>query len=36
LGLNLPGTPSFYFNGHTLQNQDLAGLEKQAEAFYNK
>lgn len=34
LGLNLPGTPSFYFNGHVLQNQDLAGLEKQAEAFY--
>lgn len=34
LGLNLPGTPSFFFNGHTLQNQDLAGLQKQAEAFY--
>jgi len=36
LGLNLPGTPSFFFNGHTLQNQDLAGLEKQSEPFYNK
>jgi protein-disulfide isomerase len=36
LGLNLPGTPSFFFNGHSLKNEDLAGLEKQAEVFYNK
>lgn len=36
LGLKLPGTPSFFFNGHVLQNQDLAGLQKQAEAFYIK
>jgi protein-disulfide isomerase len=34
LGLNLPGTPSFFFNGHVLQNADIAGMEKQAEAFY--
>jgi protein-disulfide isomerase len=36
LGLNLPGTPSFFFNGHTLQNSDIAGMEKQAEQWYNK
>ena len=36
LGLSLPGTPSFFFNGHSLKNDDLAGLEKQAQAFYNK
>jgi protein-disulfide isomerase len=34
LGLNLPGTPSFFFNGHTLQNGDIAGMEKQAEQYY--
>ena len=36
LGLNLPGTPSFFFNGHSLQNQDLPGLEKEAEPYYVK
>ena len=36
LGLNLPGTPSFYFNNHTLQNQDLPGMLKQAQPFINK
>ncbi|HVY67494.1 MAG TPA: thioredoxin domain-containing protein [Patescibacteria group bacterium] len=36
LGLNLPGTPTFFFNGHVLQNQDLAGLEKQAEQYYQQ
>ena len=36
LGLKLPGTPSFFFNGHLLQNADMAGMEKQAEAFVNK
>lgn len=34
LGLNLPGTPSFFFNGHVLKNDDLVGLQKQAQAFY--
>jgi len=34
LGLNLPGTPSFFFNGHVLQNADIAGMEKQAEKYY--
>ena len=34
LGLNLPGTPSFFFNGHALQNGDIAGMEKQAEQYY--
>jgi protein-disulfide isomerase len=36
LGLNLPGTPSFFFNGHVLQNGDVAGMEKQAQQYYNK
>jgi len=35
MGLNLPGTPSFFFNGHVLQNADIAGMEKQAEKYYN-
>ncbi len=34
LGLNLPGTPSFFFNGHILQSTDIAGMEKQAEQYY--
>lgn len=34
LQLKIPGTPSFYFNGHVLQNADIAGMEKQAQAFY--
>jgi len=36
LGLNLPGTPSFFFNGHTLTNADVAGMEKQAQSYYVK
>lgn len=36
IGLKLPGTPSFYFNGHSLENKDLAGLKKQSEEFLNK
>ncbi len=37
LGLKLPGTPSFFFNGHLLPGQeDVAGLKKQAEPYLNK
>lgn len=36
LELKLPGTPSFFFNGHVLKNADLAGMEQQAQGFYNK
>jgi protein-disulfide isomerase len=36
LALSLQGTPTFFFNGHLLQNQDLAGLKKEAEPFLNK
>jgi len=36
LGLSLPGTPAMFFNGHNLQNADLAGLKQQAEQFRNK
>jgi protein-disulfide isomerase len=36
MGLNLPGTPSFFFNGHVLQNADIATMEKQAEQWYNQ
>ena len=36
LGLSLQGTPTFFFNGHQLQNQDLAGLLKQAQPYINK
>lgn len=36
LGLNLSGTPSFFFNGHSLTNTDIAGMEKQAEQWMNK
>jgi protein-disulfide isomerase len=36
LGLNLPGTPSFFFNGHVLQNSDIATMEKEAEQYYNQ
>ncbi len=35
-GLNLQGTPTYFFNGHPLQNSDMAGLLKQAEPFRNK
>ncbi len=34
--LNLPGTPSLFFNGHALKNDVLEGLKKQAEAYYVK
>lgn len=33
-GLNVGGTPTLYFNGHLLQNGNLADLQKQAEPFY--
>lgn len=33
--LKLSGTPSFFFNGHALQNADLAGMEKEAQQYYN-
>jgi protein-disulfide isomerase len=36
LGLSLPGTPSFFFNGHSLQNEDLAGMLKEAQPYLNK
>ncbi|MBI5530574.1 MAG: thioredoxin domain-containing protein [Candidatus Doudnabacteria bacterium] len=36
LSLNIPGTPTFFFNGHQLKNDDLAGLKKQAEQYYIK
>lgn len=36
VGLNLGGTPTFFFNGHVLQNADLATMEKQAEQWVNK
>ncbi len=36
LELKLPGTPSFFFNGHVLNNGDIAAMEKEAQAFYNK
>jgi protein-disulfide isomerase len=36
LGLNIPGTPSFFFNGHTIKNADVAAMEKQSEAYYVK
>jgi protein-disulfide isomerase len=36
LGLSLPGTPTFFFNGHLLQNQDLAGLLQQSQQYLNK
>jgi protein-disulfide isomerase len=36
LGLNLSGTPSYFFNGHELQSSDLAGLLSQAQQFVNK
>lgn len=36
LSLNLPGTPSMYFNGHLLKNGSLEDLKKQAEQYYIK
>lgn len=32
MSLNLPGTPSFYFNGHALKSDSLENMKKQAEA----
>jgi protein-disulfide isomerase len=34
LGLKLPGTPSFFFNGHSLTNADITGMKKQAQQYY--
>lgn len=34
--LNLQGTPTFFFNGHQLQNQDLNGLLSEAQPYINK
>ncbi len=36
LGLNLPGTPSFFFNGHPLKNADVQTMEKEAEQWIIK
>ncbi len=33
-GLNVPGTPTFYFNGHPLAIGDLTTMEKQAQQYY--
>lgn len=35
-GLKLPGTPSFFFNGHVLKNADIAGMLAEAQPFINK
>jgi len=35
-GLQLEGTPTFFFNGHKLQNTDLAGLKQQTQQYINK
>ncbi len=36
MGLNLEGTPTYFFNGHQLQNSDLSGLLQEAQPFVNK
>jgi protein-disulfide isomerase len=36
LGLNLSGTPSFFFNGHSLKSDQLKAMEEQAKQFYVK
>lgn len=36
LGLNLQGTPTFYFNGHQLQLADVTGLKTQIQPFIAK
>ncbi len=36
MGLGLPGTPSFYFNGHLLQNADVNGMLQEAQPYINK
>ena len=37
IGLNLQGTPSFFFNGHPLQTgSDLKGLLQEAQPYLNK
>ncbi len=36
IALGVRGTPTFYFNGHELQNQALDGMKKQIEQYLNK
>jgi protein-disulfide isomerase len=36
IGLNLQGTPTFFFNGHQLQNADLPTMLAQAQQWINK
>jgi protein-disulfide isomerase len=36
LSLDLPGTPTLYFNGHRLTNDSLENLKKQAEQYIIK
>lgn len=36
LSLNLQGTPTFYFNGHKLENNTLEKMKEQAQPFMNK
>lgn len=34
--LNLQGTPTFFFNGHQIQNEDLNGMLQEAQQYINK
>lgn len=36
LGLSLPGTPSFFFNGHSIKGGNLEDMEKEAQQYYIK
>ncbi len=36
LGLSLPGTPSFVYNGHILKNDSIPNMEKEAEQWMVK
>ncbi len=36
LSLDLPGTPSFYFNGHKLENNSLENMKAQAAPYFIK
>ncbi len=36
LGLNLPGTPSFFFNGHSIKNNTVELMKKEAEQWIVK
>ena len=36
LGLNIPGTPTFFFNGHALKNDQVPAMEKEAQQYYIK